>query len=56
MADDPTTYNTRLREFKLVIRWGYKDDLVDDIAYLDKLSPAKAPPGQREGQIQVSGA
>lgn len=43
-ADSPVTYNERLKHFKSCIRWGYRNDLVSDIGYLDKLQRAKEPP------------
>lgn len=33
------TLNERLARFKALIRWGYRNDLLDDIRYLDKLMP-----------------
>lgn len=43
-SDSPVTYNERLKHFKSCIRWGYRNDLVSDISYLDKLQKAKEPP------------
>ena len=43
-APAPSTYNERLKHFKSLIRWGYREDLVKDISYLDKLPKAKEPP------------
>ena len=39
--DKPVTLNGRLERFKAMIRWGYKNDLVDDIRFLDKIEPFK---------------
>ena len=38
------TLNEHLRRFKALIRWGYANDLVSDISYLDKLKPFKDVP------------
>lgn len=38
----PITYNERLTRLKAWIRWAYRMDLVQDISYLDKLTPKKA--------------
>ena len=40
----PATLNEHLKRLKAVLRWGYKNDLVEDASYLDKLTPFKAPP------------
>lgn len=42
-SDTPTTYNERLKHYKALIRWGYRNDLVKDISYLDKLQKMKEP-------------
>lgn len=42
-CDSPTMYNERLKHFKSLMRWGYRQDLVKDIAFLDKMQPAKEP-------------
>lgn len=36
-GDGPGTLNERLTRFRSLMRWGYKNDLVEDISYLDKL-------------------
>ena len=33
----PCTYNGRIVYFKAMIRWGYQNDLISDIRYLDKI-------------------
>ncbi|MCM1157361.1 MAG: hypothetical protein NC300_04470 [Bacteroidales bacterium] len=33
--------NEMLKRFKALIRWGYSNDYVEDIRYLDKLTPYK---------------
>lgn len=35
----PTTLNELLSRFKAFIRWGYQNDYISDISYLDKLKP-----------------
>lgn len=42
-ADRPETYNERLTRFKALMRWAYREELVKDISYLEKLPKAKAP-------------
>ena len=38
------TLNEHLKRYKAMIRWGYRNDLVSDIAYLDKLPNFKTTP------------
>ena len=40
-SDKPGTTNERLVRFKAMIRWGYENDLISDIRWLDKLTPLK---------------
>ena len=42
-TDNPVTYNERLTRFKALMRWAYRSDYVQDIAYLDKMQKSKAP-------------
>lgn len=42
--EPPTTYNERLMKFKAMIRWGYKNGLVEDIKFLDKIQRKKDRP------------
>ncbi len=37
--ESPTTVNERIRRFKALIRWGYDNDYISDISYLDKIKP-----------------
>lgn len=37
--DAPYTVNERIRRFKAMIRWGYENDFISDIKYLDKIKP-----------------
>ena len=37
--DEPGTLNERLIRFKALIRWGYKNDYIQDISFLEKLEP-----------------
>ena len=46
----PGTYNERLIRFKSMIRWGYENDYISDIRYLDKLSPI--PDKERREKLQ----
>lgn len=39
--EEPGTLNERLKRFKALIRWGYYNDLIADISFLDKLEPFK---------------
>lgn len=43
-ADRPETYNERLTRFKALMRWAYREELVQDISYLDKLQRMKTAP------------
>ena len=40
-AKRPETYNERLTRFKALMRWAYREELVKDISYLDKLTREK---------------
>lgn len=37
----PGTLNEHMTRFKALIRWGYHNELISDISYLDKLEPFK---------------
>ena len=41
---EPVTLNEFLTRFKALIRWGYRNDYVSDISYLDKLEKFKDTP------------
>lgn len=42
VVDKPAaTLNSYLAKFKTIIRWGFRNDLIEDAAYLDKLLPYK---------------
>lgn len=36
-GESPGTSNERLTRFKAMIRWGYRNDLIDDIRFIDKI-------------------
>ena len=40
-SDKPSTFNENLIRFKALLRWGYRNDLVRDIQFLEKLAPLK---------------
>lgn len=40
----PGTLNEHLTRFKALIRWGYRNDLVESISFLDKIEPFKDKP------------
>lgn len=42
-GDGPGTLNERLTRFKALMRWGYSNDYVDDIRFLDKLKKYPDP-------------
>lgn len=39
----PTAYNGQLKYFKALIRWGYRNDYIKDVSFLDKIVRAKDP-------------
>lgn len=43
LGEDVGTTNERLTRLKALIRWGYKNDLIDDISWIDKLEKGKNP-------------
>lgn len=49
---NPTTYNESLKHFKALIRWGYRNDLVSDVSYLDKLQRQKEPPVREKDKFK----
>lgn len=36
---NPTSYNEHLSRLKSLLRWGYQNEFIEDISYLDKLAP-----------------
>lgn len=38
---EPGTLNEHMVRFKALLRWGYKNDLINDISYLSKIEPFK---------------
>ena len=44
------TLNEFMTRFKALIRWGYKNDYIDDIRFLDKIEPFKATPHKEKIQ------
>ena len=54
MSDSPAavTYNERLKHFKSLLRWGYRNDYVTDISYLDKLQRRKEPPVREKNKFK----
>ncbi|MDE7435721.1 MAG: site-specific integrase [Lachnospiraceae bacterium] len=38
-GDSAGTFNERLTRFKALIRWGYENEYIEDIRYLDKIKP-----------------
>lgn len=44
------TLNEHLSRFKALIRWGYHNDMVSDISFLDKLEPFKDTPHRQKIQ------
>lgn len=41
---EPGTLNEHLTRFRALIRWGYKNELLSDISFLDRISPFKDIP------------
>lgn len=46
----PGTLNEHLRRFKALIRWGYQNDLLDNITFLDKIGSFKDIPHKQKIQ------
>lgn len=46
----PGSYNERLTRFKALIRWGYENDYISDIHYLDKIKPL--PDREKKEKLQ----
>ena len=49
-GDGNGTLNERLARLKALMRWGYKNDYIDDIRWLDKLD--KAPDPEKKERLQ----
>lgn len=47
---EPGTLNELLTRFKALMRWGYRNDLIDDISFLDKLEPFNDVPHRQKIQ------
>lgn len=41
--EEPVRMNGRLKTIKTILNWGYHNDLVDDVSYLDKIKKWKEP-------------
>lgn len=41
---EPGTLNELLTRFRALMRWGYRNDLINDVSFLDKLEPFKDRP------------
>lgn len=37
----PSTINERIKRFKAMMRWGYENDYLDDIRFIDKVKPVE---------------
>lgn len=47
-GDRPSTFNERLTRLKAMLRWGYANDYVSDIRYLDKIKPLPDAEGKEK--------
>lgn len=47
---EPGTLNEYLKRIKALLRWGYNNDLIENVAYLDKLEPFKDRPKKEKIQ------
>lgn len=47
---EPGTLNEHLTRFRALIRWGYKNELLHDIAFLDRITPFKDVPHREKIQ------
>lgn len=45
---EPSTCNELIDRFKTLLRWGYDNDLIDDISYLSKIKPFRVEQTHRE--------
>lgn len=44
----PGTLNEHMTRFKALIRWGYRNDLIENISFLDKIEPFKDKPHKKK--------
>ena len=50
-ADSPVTYNEHLKHFKACIRWAYREEIISDISFLERLPKLKEPtPQEKDAQ------
>lgn len=49
-GDDPETLDERLTRFKALIRWGYRNDFIPDISFLEKLGKFSSTPHRQKIQ------
>lgn len=47
---EPGTLNEYLKRIKALLRWGYNNDLIENVSYLDKLEPFKDRPKKEKIQ------
>jgi integrase len=45
---EPGTLNEYLKRIKALLRWGYENDLIEDVSYLSKLKPFKDTPHRQK--------
>ena len=51
-AEHPETFNERLTRFKAMMRWAYREELVKDIGYLEKLTKEKTQPVKEKNKYK----
>lgn len=50
-AESPTTYNEHLKHFKACMRWAYREEIISDISFLERLPKLKEPtPQEKDAQ------
>ena len=51
-TDQTTTYNNSMRRIKQIFKWGYSHDYVQDIQWLDKLTPRKDKASKEKQKVK----
>ena len=48
----PTTYNERIKRYKALMRWAYREELIEDISHLARLQVVKEPPARVKDRLK----
>lgn len=46
LKGEPCTFNERLKHFKSLMRWAYREEIIEDISFIDRIPPEKHKPSK----------